>query len=210
MRTPVFGAAPLSSFATGTERSTTAFDRVAMGAGMHVLKTEVRAPRVAARRRGRTKPPAQPPTFRARRQLPRPLALLRLVDETWLDGCLTEGLAARWPAPRRRSRAATRPPCTHPASAALEHCDEAGGDPVGRRAHVVFYFDQPEIDDQPKGAKQRVGRHRTCPDMGSRNMDSRVRKLESEGPTPSSGLGVGSGEPGYAVVKKTAARLYVS
>mgnify|MGYP000549845168 CR=1 FL=1 len=34
------------------------------------------------------------PTFRARRRLPRRLALRRLVDETWFDGCLNEGLAA--------------------------------------------------------------------------------------------------------------------
>ena len=35
-----------------------------------------------------------PPPFRARPRLPRPLALRRLVAETWLDGCLNEGLAA--------------------------------------------------------------------------------------------------------------------
>ncbi len=35
-----------------------------------------------------------PPAFRARRRLPRALALRRLITETWLDGCLNEGLAA--------------------------------------------------------------------------------------------------------------------
>lgn len=35
-----------------------------------------------------------PPPFRPRASLPRPLALARLAQEAWVDGCLNEGLAA--------------------------------------------------------------------------------------------------------------------
>jgi hypothetical protein len=36
----------------------------------------------------------QPPPFRQRPPLPRPLALARVARESWVDGCLNEGMAA--------------------------------------------------------------------------------------------------------------------